>query len=84
MSLTLSREDIDAIAEAVVAKQRAALLAPAQAGPELITRPDAMRILGCSSKSAFHRAVHDLGVKSIRGRYRRRDITNAIARRAAA
>ena len=82
--MTLDRETIVAIATEVAEQLRAAP-SPTTAKPieaEVVDVADAMLILGAKSHSAFNRMIHDLGIKRIQaGRYRRKDLTNALARR---
>lgn len=81
MSLTLSPDDVQAIAKAVAAELRAAP-APIATAPELIGCAEAMRLLSCNSRSAFYRAVKDYGLRRQKcGKYRLHDIKNAVARR---
>ena len=85
--MTLSADDIDAIATALAAKLRATPApapAPAsvpEAKPELIGAADAMRMLRVTTASGLSRALRRLGVRHVsRGTYRRADIVTAIAR----
>jgi len=76
--MTLDREDIEAIASAVAAK----LAAKPAADPEIINRREAMTLLRCNSKSALDSTLADLKIKRVSaGKFRRKDIINAIARR---
>lgn len=85
----LTPADLDAIAqrtaELLEARLRAApLLAPAPAPeprPEVVHTPEAMRILGVSSPTAFSRRCAKLGIRRVAlGTYRRADLITAIAR----
>ena len=79
--MILDLQTIDAIAEAVAEKLRSAPAAkPIEA--EVVGVADAMTILGARSSSAFSRMVGDLGIKRLKaGSYRRKDLTNALARK---
>lgn len=51
--------------------------------PESLTADMAMRLLSCDSHSALYRELEDLGVRPYRkGKFRRHDLINAVARRA--
>jgi hypothetical protein len=78
--VTLDPQDIEAIAQAVAEKLRTPSAKPIEA--EVVGVADAMLIIGANSRSAFNRMITDLGIKRIQaGRYRRKDLTNALARR---
>jgi hypothetical protein len=78
--VTLDPQDIEAIAQAVAEKLRTPAAKPIEA--EVVGVADAMLILGANSRSAFNRMITDLAIKRIQvGRYRRKDLANALARR---
>jgi EAL domain-containing protein (putative c-di-GMP-specific phosphodiesterase class I) len=75
MSRTLSDADVQAIADAISAK-------PAPIQRIGISVTEAQAALGCRSVRATLDQLKQLGVKQyIRGRYRMRDLENAVARR---
>ena len=81
----LTSADLDAIAqrtaELLEARLRAAPLVASEPRPEVVHTPEAMRILGVSSPSAFSRRVTRLGIRRVAlGTYRRADLITAIAR----
>jgi hypothetical protein len=55
------------------------LLAPPQA--PVVSFKEAMQLCGCKSRSSLQRMLAKLQVRNVsRGKYRRQDITNALAR----
>ena len=68
--------DIARIADAVVARMADTPQKMAVSAKELAAR------LGTGSRSATHRMIGKLGLRSVGGKYRVRDVDNALAREA--
>jgi hypothetical protein len=78
--VTLDPQDIEAIAQAVAEKLRTPAAKSIEA--EVVGVADAMVILGCGTPRTLSRVLADLKIKAIRrGVWRRKDLTNALARR---
>lgn len=84
--MSLTDQEIDAIADRVVAKMLTAKPQPqpaadATSAEDIITSAEAKSLLRVSSPAAFCRLLKKLKVKRVcKNKYRRGDIENAVAR----
>jgi hypothetical protein len=83
--MNLDRQDLDnirAIVDSVIIERLRTFKPAAAPEPEVITRAEAMALLRCNSATALSRTLADLKIKRVSaGKFRRKDIINAIARR---